>query len=142
MRASKLIILLCVAYAAYHFWSEHHGRIAGGTAGSVIKASANGFVPLPLGANNPPEKVWVCAPPYCPSKKGQRADELMRLLPNAGIQCARTATVHFAAANEADWDRINSIWMSGGPVVFVNGRAKNNPTIAEIIAEYRQNGGR
>jgi hypothetical protein len=32
----------------------------------------------------------------------------------------------------------NEIYNSGPPVVFINGMAKSNPSVSEVVAEYNQ----
>ena len=66
----------------------------------------------------------------------------MRLLPNAGIGCTRTANIGFEVRREEEADQLDKIMRGPGPVVFVKGRAKNNPDLAAIIAEFRQSADR
>jgi hypothetical protein len=88
----------------------------------------------------PPDRLLILAPPYCPSAEGQRADELVRLLNADGIPCRRSGNAPVSAEREPtkeEFDRMDRILRGEAPVVFINGRAKNNPDIADVEGEYR-----
>ena len=139
MKFNKILFLLVILFAAYIYLRVHHHRVLARNAVLAMQTSANGFVSLPPPTNPPAGKVWVLAPPYCPSEAGQRADELMRLLPRAGISCVRTEGIDLNVSSQEEADRINPVMTAQWPIVVVYGRAKSNPTMDEIIAEYRQN---
>lgn len=59
-------------------------------------------------------------------------------LANRGIPHVRAQNAHFDLAGEDrdQVERIGSIMNGAVPIVFVNGRAKANPTLEEVVAEY------
>jgi hypothetical protein len=142
MKAITWIVLLCLAVAAYRYASDRHPKPAGAGTTNETKLSANGFLPLPPPPKPPSGKVWVFFPPSCPLAAGSRGRELMDLLPTVGIPCVQVDTINFTVTNPEEADRLGRIMNGRCPIVFVNGRAKNNPTLADIIAEYRQGPGR
>ena len=138
----KTIAFIVVAFLAVRFISAHRRAqpVAGASAAAVAQASANGFVPLPAPFTAPPDRLLILAPPNCPSAEGQRADALVRGLNRDGIPCVRSGHVSVTPTRmptEDEVARIDAIMTGSLPIVFVNGRARNNPSIAEIEAEYR-----
>jgi len=140
MRLLKLAVLVCAVAVAYHYWRKHHPPDADAYAAVPSSANKNGFVELAPNNNAPLGLVLIVAPPDCPSDEARRADELQELLAAEGIPSRRTETLGFAFEGTEDVDQFNLIMTGKMPVVFVNGRAKNDPRVAEIVAEYYEQG--
>lgn len=124
-----------------------HTGSGAGAAGppQIEQASANGFVPLQPPSNAPTGKVLVVAPLNCPSAEAQRADALVQGLASDGIPCEKIADASFSFDHKprpAEAERLDSIMKGRLPIVFVNGRARNDPELADIEAEYRGSGSR
>lgn len=138
MSLKTLILLLAAGMTGYYFWLTH--KPAAGGPGSV---NANGFMlMLPLDAP-PAEAVLILAPENCPSAMAQRADSLAYSLSYKGIPFARSSRAGFTFTEDpgrAVLDKINSVMGGEGPVVFVKDRAKANPTLEEVVAEYEAAG--
>lgn len=100
--------------------------------------STTEFVQVPIPDGFPANQVVVSGLLDCPhSGKNTRAviDKMTE------TQIPYQHITSFSFSNSDDWagmQRLNEILKRGGPVVFVNGKAKSNPTPDEVVAEYRQ----
>ena len=140
----KIIVVVIVAFLVLKFLSAHRKveAVASASAAAQMQPSANGFVPLPAPFTAPTDRLLILAPPHCPSQEGRRADELVRQLNQDGIPCTRSGDVSIASGREPTDDetkRLNAIMMGTMPIVFINGRARNNPSLNEIKSEYSLN---
>ncbi len=136
MSLKTLIFVLVAGMGGYYFWLTH--RPAAGGPGSV---NGNGFMAmLPLDESTAgAEAVIILAPENCPSAMAQRADSLAYSLSNKGIPFTRASRAGFTFTENPSrvlFDKIDSVMGGEGPVVFVRGRAKANPTLEEVVAEY------
>jgi hypothetical protein len=143
MKASTIIPIICVfggIYGCMHAHANH--KITSSTAAQLKGHSdQNGFVSLPVAPINMPQgKVIVVAPEHCPSPEGRRGDALEQLLANAGIPCVRTENVQYPPVAESGSPVITTIMNGALPIVFINGKAQNNPDVSKIIAEFRSLG--
>lgn len=97
-------------------------------------------MPVLSGASS--QTVIVFAPADCPSDAAQRAEAIMGQLASEGVAAARSSEANFdfdAPPDEVTIKRINAVMTEGEmPVVFVNGKAKGNPSLGEIVVEYRR----
>ena len=146
----KSLIVIVVLFMAARFYSSYrktHADPAGSKtaaaasahASAVLAASPNGFVSLPSPYPAPKDAVLILAAENCPGDAAQRADSLARGLRNEGIPCTRSSEISLIPTEEtteADIARLNEIMLGALPIVFVNGRVRNNPSIGEIEAEY------
>ena len=130
MKIIKLLLLLIVAGLAFQYWQTHQ---------AATGPSPNGFVTLPMLVGGAPGQVVVFAPENCPSEKARQADDLAQQLASRNIPSLRSHDVSFAATNPEPGigERLNTVMNGELPIVFVNGRGKANPTLEEILAEYR-----
>lgn len=107
----------------------------------VDAVSANGFVTMPRLSGAPAGKVVIFAPKNCPSAAARRADAIARALAHRGIPAVRLERADFEfdqVPDAAIMRRINTVVGGEMPVVFVNGRAKTNPMLEDVVAEYRR----
>jgi hypothetical protein len=130
------IIILLGAVGAYHYWSDRRSD-AWQEQPTVSATDEGGFVDLPVDGGGE-DGVLVLAARNCPRQDAQRADALADELSRRGIPVKRTHRVNFTLAgpDAGVSKRINAVMKGRLPIVFVNGRARSNPTIAEIINEY------
>jgi hypothetical protein len=145
MRLLTNILLVCAALVAFGLWSRQQRRVVAERAAweAATSPNANGFVPMPAWNDPPAGKVWIVAALNCPRPAGLRADGLVSRLAEDGIVAVRVAQVSFSfdqMPTQAEKDRISKVMNGELPVVFVNGRAKNNPQASEIVAELRAGG--
>lgn len=137
MNMLKLLFVLAVAGGGYHYWKAHNeGATPAGADASIT--SENGFVALPPMAGESTDAVMVVAAENCPHEDAQRADGLAQALSEQGIPVVRTHNVSFnQISSNAEAGRITAIMNGRLPIVFVRDRAKSNPTLEEVIAEYK-----
>lgn len=108
----------------------------------VNEPSATSFVEVPTPAELESAPVVVAGLPSCPHS-GQQTKALLDQLTAANIPHKNITSFSFEGTD--DWQgihRLNEIMKRGAPIVFVNGKAKSNPNINEVIAEYRQTSSR
>lgn len=127
MNFLKLVLVVAIGAAAYFYWQHDSG------------SSPRGFVSLPQVRGQSPASVLVVAAENCPHEDAQRADQLARDLSKNGLPVVRIHNVgfDFPGKERPNIDRINAVMSGSLPIVFVHGRAKANPTLAEVLAEYK-----
>lgn len=90
-----------------------------------------------------PDTVIILAPLNCPSAAAQRARALSEELTRRGIPNRQSASysADYGGALTADQksrlDWAVRVMRAEIPAVFINGRAKANPTSDEVATEYR-----
>ncbi len=81
--------------------------------------------------------VIIMSPPNCPSLDAQRARALGDALARAGIPHRMKSEIGFTFHDPDDMARVqNYMAHVTNPLVLIRGRAKGNPTLDEVIAEY------
>lgn len=140
MKLINLLIVLAAVVLGYQYWSKHHQRSDAGNGATVSATpSRNGFVALPAVVGASPSAVLVIAAENCPEEAAQRADRLAEQLGRERIPVSRLHHTEFdiPSGDAASAGRLMFIMNGELPIVFVNGRAKSNPTIEEVIDEYK-----
>ncbi len=100
--------------------------------------SARGFQSIPLPDGVSARGVVVFAPKHCTSDAARRTDDLVRHLSKHGIAYVRTDSANFNNLTSQDEaSRVMSVMNGPVPIVYVNGKAKANPTPQEVVAESR-----
>lgn len=134
MNFLRLLVLLCVGYGGYHYWQQHqtHKQLQAAT-------NSNGFVELPASPDGQDSgTVYVVAAENCPHEEAQRADRLAKELSNQNISVQRTHHISFSTLTEASQaERVSAVMNGELPIVFINGRAKSNPSLDEVLKEVR-----
>ena len=141
MNFIKALIVISIAGGGYNYWKQHHENLGQIEADSTI--GETGFASLPPVDGQRPRIVFVVAARNCPHEEAQRADRLADDLSRDGIPVQRTDGVHFSFTDPPDsatMDRINKVMNGPLPIVFINGRAKSNPSLEEVTSEFK--GGR
>ncbi len=143
MNVFKTCIALCLLAASVAVWKAYipNGRIdpKAWTGSSSATAGASDFKAAPIPDGVSVHGIVVFTPSDCPSDAAQRAEALMRHLHEQGIPYSRTDAAHFSnVTSPAQITQIKEIMTGPVPVVFVNGRAKANPTPEEVVVEYRR----
>jgi hypothetical protein len=131
MNGLKLLVVLALLGFGYHQWTQRGAAPAAAAANST-------FVDLPSVAGASPMRVMVIAAQDCPEAAARRADDLAERLARDGIPVTRTHNGSFPAGSGADeLQRVNRVMQGELPIVIVHGRGKANPTLDEVLAEYR-----
>jgi len=141
MSMFRALVVLSFVGASYGMWSHHRA------SAHRVDARATGgpgeFVVLPPVEGQRAQIVFVVAAENCPHEAAQRADHLAQALASRGIPVQRTHEVRFRFTSRPDAatvDRISAVMNGPLPVVFINGRAKSNPSLDEVDAQYRRMG--
>lgn len=146
----KLFLVFCIGvgvYKAYGYLQERKSmRDFAAFEASVPKnrpASRCGFKDaFPLDGVDP-LVMTVLMPCGCPLEAGQRGRALVAKLKAANIPVTASAEAHATinARSKAELDAkmqmMNSLMGGETPIVLYKGRAKNNPTFEDVLAEYR-----
>jgi hypothetical protein len=142
MRLFQLILVAAVGYGAYNYLSGQNTQKSASQSSvsttSSSSHSATGFVDMPTPQGYDAKSVIVFAPPNCPEAAGQRADEMMRQLTQAGIPAVRASSANFSGSNITPETvaHLNSVMAGELPAVFVHGTGKANPSVEETLAQY------
>jgi len=135
----KLALTGVVAVAALTIVGKVRQASAGNAAAKTSEAAASeaGFVMLkPEEATN--RSVVIMAAPNCPREEAVRARALAASLQAAGIPNEIRSEISFQITDEKEAARIQKFMGEvTNPLVLVRGRAKGNPTLDAVIAEYR-----
>lgn len=134
MSFKTILLILLVGGGGYYYWNT---RVAGKAAPG--EATANGFVSLPPLSGPGADGIIIFAPENCSSDGARRADTLAGELSFKGIPYERSSSAQFGFTEnpgQAMMDRMNAVMGGEGPIVFVRGKAKANPSLEEVIAEY------
>ena len=141
-----ILIVVGIAGGGYNTWKQHHGNtIQDGNkvqVGSRTVISENGFASLPPVNGQTSRKVYVLAPENCPGEDAKRADSLAADLSRKGIPVVRRDSARFSLSSQLESDvqtRMSEVMGGPLPIVFVDGRAKSNPSLDEVVAEFRGN---
>lgn len=143
MNIIKALIVLSLAGGVYTAWKHHHQHATGQDAANLSVGDPGPFVPLPPVDGQRPGTVFVIAAQDCPHEDAQRADRLAESLSSQGIPVERAHSANFRFTSQPDSDtvgRISAVMDGPLPVVFINGRAKANPSLDEVASEFRRNG--
>lgn len=134
MNLIKALLLLAIAGGGYQYWQ---GRAA--KADLAAATSASGFVQVPMPEGVSTHGVVVFAPDNCPSEAAQRAYALVSELGGQGVPVVRSSSASFDnLPDAATAARVRAVMQGDIPVVFVNGKAKANPSVHDVLAEYRR----
>jgi hypothetical protein len=134
MNVIKLLMLVGIIGASWNYWHKHQA-----TAATEKTASTNGFISLPAPSGAAPGRVLVIAAENCTADAARRADDLAYELSKQKIPVTRSHNVNFefSQPDAGLMQRLNTVMNGELPIVFVGDRARNNPTLAEVVAEYR-----
>ena len=136
MNTKAVIAALVIAGAGYHFWSQH--QEANQQQAILDSADASGFVELPPTQGVDPNSVLILAAPNCPKAGAQRAAALADALYQRGIPYVQSGHSEFDITPQTRYDKhqLDAVMMGPTPVVLIRGRAKANPSLEEVLAEY------
>ncbi|WP_392405548.1 hypothetical protein ACF3OJ_09045 [Cardiobacterium hominis] len=127
MRIFVVLILAAAFVGGWFIWSRDPL--------ADVPTDAHGFIELPLPHGADANTVLILTPPHSPDDLRQVADTLQQALQDAGIPAVRDTRYH--SDDPAVSARFNALAHRPGPIVFVRNKARANPPLADVIAEYR-----
>lgn len=138
MSLLRLLVVIALVAGGVHWW---HG--CSETKELHALMSPSGFLPVPMPQGSSPNTVLVFAPLNCPREGAQRARALTQRLKELGISTVETN--HYGAQifepspeAEAGFKRLNIVMMGEIPIVLINGMGKANPSIEEVVSEFKR----
>lgn len=138
---------MVVIVAAVAFWTSSRSARnsgkddSGNTSDVEIGAPLSKFVSIPIPDGLPQSGIVIFAPKNCPSDAAQRAERLTGYLEERGIGFMRSQSANYNnLTSQEEVQRVMAVMNGDIPIVYVNGRAKANPTPEEVEAEYRRSG--
>lgn len=139
MNLPRALVLVAVLVAGWQ-WHRHRTieQSAAGNSATGAASSVNGFASLPLPAGMDSESVVVFSPENCPSEEAQRAEALIHALEGERISVVRSHEAEFQITDPQAGEQVAAVMNGPIPIVFVRGKAKANPSAAEVIAEFRR----
>ena len=127
MRIFVVLILAAAFVGGWFIWSRDPL--------ADVPTSAHGFIDVPLPHGTDANTVLILTPPHSPDDLRQTADALQQALQDAGIPATRDTRYH--SADPVMSARFDALAHRPGPIVFVRNKARANPPLADVIAEYR-----
>lgn len=140
-----MVVIMAVAAGIYG-WHHTGQRAAARNLAQVAARNPSGFVPVVMPAGAPARTVWVFAPQNCPSDAAARADGLAKALRAEGIPVMRASSLSIQIT-EPDEDtkqrlkRMDVVMKGTIPAVLIDGMGKANPTVEEVVREFRRTRG-
>ncbi|MFT3763795.1 MAG: hypothetical protein QM761_14535 [Pseudoxanthomonas sp.] len=105
------------------------------------RAETGGFVSIPMPDGMPSRGIVIFAPRNCPSEAAQRARDIGRHLAGQRIGYVDADSANYGSlSSQEEANRVMAVMNGPIPIVYVNGRAKANPTPEEVVAEFRRPG--
>ncbi len=146
----KVILMVCLGVGAYQLYGEWKARRATKEYEAFAASLPANRPPSPSGFRDAmapdgvsPSVVTLFMPVGCPLEAGRRGRALIEKLKAAEIPVTATADAHMSmnAHSKAELDsmiaRANTLMTGETPIVFYKGRAKNNPSFGDVLAEYQ-----
>jgi hypothetical protein len=142
MNVLKTLAVVGVAVAAVCLWKEYDAadgaELKTWIAEHAGSRRSGGFEAIPLPDGVSARGIVVFAPKHCTSEAAQRTDVLVRYLSDLRIAYVRTDRADYSSlASPEEASQVTAVMNGPVPVVYVNGKAKANPTPEEVVAEYR-----
>lgn len=146
MNVLKTLALVGVAIGGLVLWDafKPEGGLKAVVESATAKASgaqggASEFASIPLPDGVSAHGVVIFTPRNCPSEAAQRARRLMAQLSVERIPYRETSQADFSSlTSQEEANRVMAVMNGPIPIVYVNGRAKANPTPEAVVAEYRR----
>lgn len=140
MKLLKILLIVGVAAFGYKSWSQYQ---LSRERAALAQLSPGGFLPVGTPGQAAPGEVYILAPLNCPSSEAQRAEALAARLKELGIPTRRGSSFTLQASSPSEeerarLERVAHILRGPAPAVFVNGMGKSDPTLEEVLAEYRR----
>jgi hypothetical protein len=135
----KWLLAAVLIAGGVHLWHMHQHSVIDREL--LAAADSNGFVPVIMPDGAPQDTVLIFAALNCPSAQAQRANAMATRLKQMGIPSQRTSNYSVANLTRDQMPilaRTNAVMGGEIPIVLIKGVAKANPTIDEVVSEYRR----
>jgi hypothetical protein len=134
---------LALALVAAAVWWKHRDTAPSPSLAQTIAPSPNGFVSVIASDGAPDRTVVIFAPIGCPREAAQRANAMASELQAQGIPHLRSDRFSVNIPNPTSeqresLQRTSTVLNGEIPAVFIGSSAKSNPTVQEVVAEYRR----
>lgn len=139
MTAGKWLLIAAAIGGGVHVWHNHERSVI--ERDLSAKADTYGFVPVVTPEGAPRDTAVILAALNCPSAQAKRADDLASQLTGMGIPTQRANNYSVAIVSREQQEiltQTNAVLSGTIPIVIVNGMAKANPTLDDVVAEYRR----
>ena len=138
----KIAVIVAVVVFSLKEWRQQASAPGAADAAATAGARTSRFVALPTSNFGRSASVVVLAAEGCSEDAAQRADTLTGEPSRLGVPVVRAHDIRFEQLDPRvdDVGRINAVMKGTLPIVLVRGRAGNNPSLDEVLAEYRQRG--
>lgn len=140
MNITKLLLVVAIGVGGAYYWRQQHRAPSDSPSAASSSPSPRGFVDMPPVMGQSSEAILVIAAENCPHDDAQRADQLAQDLGRSGLPVVRLHNVSFELNGpdaSAAAERLTAVMNGELPIVFVRGRAKSNPRLDEVIAEFK-----
>lgn len=140
MNFSKWLLVAAGIAGTVHLWHGHQRAVIDHELS--VSADSSGFVPVATPADATPDEAIILAALNCPSAQAKRADAMAMQLGQMGIPNRRTNSYVVSNITREQMPllkRTNAVLSGEIPIVIINGMAKANPSVDEVVAEYRRN---
>ena len=134
----NFFLFAAIAWNIYQDWQKPSGSVLTSMFSST--ESTKGFQELLQPNDLQANEVLIIAAENCPKPAAQRADELAELLQKQGVQVKRSSHIEFGFSSQPSNEVINDlkrVMNSEPPIVFINNRGKANPSLEEVLNEYK-----
>ena len=136
MNTIMMIVIAGMVFGGYKYYEQKKQSAA---AAQQTAASSTSFIDVPpiTGDNG---SVLVVAQENCLKEEAVRSDRLAEELAKNGVRVRRVHMIEFSGFDPQQYsiDRLNGLMNGQLPIVFVNGRGKSNPSLGEVLAEYKK----
>jgi len=140
MTILKILLVLVLYAGGYKYYDKQLAANELAQAKAIEAGSDAGFVRLPPADGHSLATVFVVAPLRCTREEARRAEQLTAGLSRAGVSVQRTNQVSWSGFDPSYAENIKSVMDGELPIVFVGGRAKNNPSLGDALAAARNSG--
>lgn len=139
------IFFLCALVVGVHLWGTHYQSSRRAELAAAVEAAkaarfapdGQGFIPLPMPVGAPSNRVVILLPSDGSKAAEQRTRDLEKSLVLARVMFFRMAKADVKSTDDDEASKVKEVVEGDLPIVFINGRVKNNPTSEEVVAEFK-----
>ena len=135
----KWLLAAVVIAGGVRLWHMHQHSVVNREL--LAAADSHGFVSVIMPDGAPQDTVLIFAALNCPSAQAKRANDMATQLKQMGIPTERTSSYSATQVTREQMPllaRTNAVMGGEIPIVLIKGVAKANPTLDEVVSEYRR----